>query len=159
MSSESSQFPVHINLCQIKEVPDYDKPYKEGKERATKKVKDCPTLYISGIEGLDKIPEDGYMLIKIHRTSLTSTERNPGVKEDHYGLPIGPGDSGKEGKYHSVELEVHELCLPAGHGESDDEDGEDGFEHGLDKTAEKLGLKEKSKEADDDEDPDEEHNY
>ena len=156
MSSESSQFPVHINLCQTKEVPDYDKPYKEGKERATKKVKDCPTLYISGIEGLDKIPEDGYILIKIHRTSLTSTERKPGVKEDGgYAVPFGAGGSDKEGKHHSVELEVHELCLPAGHGHSDEDEGDEDFGDGLDKAAEQLGLKAKAKKVEDDDEGEE----
>jgi hypothetical protein len=140
-----SFFPVHIDVCQEREVTDYDKPVKDGQERPKKKITDCPTIYIRGVDGLDALPVDGYVLMKIHRSALTMKDRTPGVSGSG-GLSYPRGDE-EEGKSMDAELEIHEICLPASESKDDSEDGGDGdgFGDAMDKTAEKMGLKKKPK--------------
>jgi hypothetical protein len=140
-------FPVEIDLCKDREVPDYsaESTGKGPSKPKMKTVMDCPTLYIRGVQGLDQIPEDGYVLVKIHRNSLT--KRTPGEGSGGMVSSIGGSEGDKDG--HDAELEIHEICLPAADGEADEEDDEDKdkgeFGDAMDKTAEKMGLKAKSK--------------
>jgi hypothetical protein len=137
-------FPVEIDLCKTREVTDYSKEMSGAKGKPpTKKVTDCPTLYIRGIDGLDKLPKDGYILIEIHRSELKVIDRDPS-KDSSSSMYIG--DDGKPGVTMDAELEVHSICLPAADAEeteSEDRDKED-FGDAMDRTAEKMGLKSKS---------------
>jgi len=142
-SEYKKMFPVSINLCKKREVTDYDKEPGKNGERPKKTVTDCPTLYIRGIDGLDKLPEDGYVLIKVHRSELKIIDRTPGKSENT--MMAYPGDSEQKGTTMDAELEVHSICLTK---EEEEDDGEDkemgGFSEAMDKAAEKMGLKSKS---------------
>lgn len=139
-------FPVKIDLCKEREVTDYDKEVKEGAKRPTKKVTDCPTLYIRGINGLDQLPKDGYILIEIHRSELKVIDRDPSTGSLNSGMSY-PGDDNQKGTTMDAELEVHTICLPKEEAkeDADEEDKDkDGFGDAMDRAAEKMGLKAKS---------------
>ena len=111
-----AEFPVHIELG--------TEPGKGNSPMAmpeNPKKKYYPTLYISGVKGLDQIPEEGCALIDFKRRSITVSDR----------------EGEKSG---SVELEICTLCL-----QPEDEKSEDGGEHDamndmVDSLAQKAGV-------------------
>jgi hypothetical protein len=99
------------------------------------------TLFLSGVPGLDQIPDDGYILIQIQKQPQEAAPAEAagvgGLPEDT-GAPASasaasaPTDNG-------VELAVLSVCLPEAAAE---DDGGDKYSW-LDKAAKKLGVKTK----------------
>lgn len=82
-------FPIHIELGNEMSSIGFDGK-KSGKPQ---KSTIYPTAYISGVEGLEKIPDEGCMLVHFKRNGLT-------VRKDGNGKSTA-----------SVELELHTICL------------------------------------------------
>lgn len=118
----NAQFPISIDLG--KTMDDSQIAMPAGK-KSDKGKKYFPTLYIDGVEGLSKLPDEGCALIKF-KVRRDSTDR----------------DSGKS----SCELEVQSLCLPKDAaddpGDETDNSGADGDTGELvDEMAKNAGVK------------------
>ncbi len=115
-SERNADYPVHIDLGRSMKDSAITEPVTD-QEMSDKKS--YPSLYISGIKDLDKIPEDGCVLVKLHRRSLTKN------------------DDGTA----SGDFEVRSICLPEDGGAeaSGDEEG-DGMEGAVDAMAKKAGV-------------------
>ena len=110
-SQRESAFPVHIDL---------GTKFSNGPEIAPAKPDErthYPTLYISGVKVLDKIPSKGCMLIDYEVVGFHKSKDGPG----------------------SIEIECRTICA------KNDEDEEESDEHGdtndmIDDMARKAGL-------------------
>ena len=124
------EFPVSIDLS-IK--PPKGVVVMGGKKGDMKPM--YPSLYISGADGLESLPREGYALIHFKRRSITMGERD-------------------DESCCSADLEVHEIRLPEKGSEEDMGDMADA----LKSMAAKRGLIEGSEEeeGEDEEEPSEE---
>ena len=87
------------------------------------------TLFLSGVPGLDQIPDDGYILIQIQKEPTPEAE--PTGAPEEAGEPPAP-----EGEGNGVELHVLSVCLPEAEAE-----GDVGDKYGwMDQAAKKLGV-------------------
>lgn len=121
-----SEYPVSIDLA--------IKPSEAGGAlvAGNKNAKPYyPSLFISNAEGLDALPREGYARIHFKRRSVTKSENDAGTN-------------------HSVDLEIHEICLPEKSTEEDMGDLADAMK-GI---AKERGLN--VGEADEEESPEEE---
>ena len=122
-SQREKEFPVHIELgktAEFGETAPAIKPESKGKKK-----KYYPSLYISDVEGLEGIPEEGCVLIDFKRRSIN-------VRTDQNGKTTT-----------SVELEVRTICMP------DDYESEGDMDDVVDKLMKKSNSK-KSEEDDED---------
>jgi len=124
-SEREKEFPVHIELGKTADMGDFPMPGKSDSKG--KKKKFYPSLYISDVEGLEDIPEEGCLLIDFKRRSIN----------------VRKNDAGKTTT--SVELEVHTICMP------DDYESEGD----MDDVVEKMIKKSNRKSEEDDEDDNE----
>jgi len=99
-SEREAAFPIHIELGSKRPEMLGVSVMKAEKEDKPKKV--YPRLFLSNIEGLDKLPEEGCMLVDFKRKHMTVSKND----EDE--------------PTHSVELEIRTICLQDD--ESDDPD-------------------------------------
>ena len=107
------------------------------------------TLFLSGVPGLDQIPDEGYILIQIQKQPQEAAAPEP--MPDETGAPGGaapapvgglPEDTGAPAPTtadNGVELAVLSVCLPEAAAE---DDGGDKYSW-VDKAAKKLGVKTK----------------
>ena len=121
-SQREKEFPVHIELGKTAEIGEL--AVATESESKGKKKKYYPSFYISDVEGLEGIPEEGCVLIDFKRRSIVRTDQN-----------------GKTTT--SVELEVRTICMP------DDYESEGDMDDVVDKMIKKSNSK-KSEEDDED---------
>jgi hypothetical protein len=122
-SEREKEFPIHIELGKTAEINELTPAFKSGSKG--KKNKYYPTLYISDIEGLEGIPEEGCVLIDFKRRSINVRTTQDGKTTT------------------SVELEVRTICMP------DDYESEGDMDDVVDKMMKKSNSK-KSEEDDED---------
>ena len=87
-----SAFPNEVDLA--REVPDYGSSLEAGPSKPKKMRKDYPSLYISGVEGLESMPKEGWALIYYKRRRLSLEENKDGDETS------------------GADLEIQEICLP-----------------------------------------------
>lgn len=97
-SQREKAFPIHIELGKNLD----DTVPQAVVETKPEKKKYYPTVYIDNIPGLEKLPEEGCILIDYKRRSMTINKRK-----------------GKKPTC-SVELEIHTICMPEDYEETDD---------------------------------------
>lgn len=97
----NDEFPVQIDLGKMPDDGMLQPAVPEGKKG--KKKPYYPTLYISGVSGLDSLPRDGYALIEFRRKNIS----------------VNTPDDGEPNA--SIELEVRSISLKDGEEESDDD--------------------------------------
>lgn len=110
---DEQKYPHEIDLG--REVPDYSKIVPETASEPSPAVDDddrpkktvFPRLYISDIDGLAKIPEEGCCMIRYKRVRFSTTET---IDKE-----------GKEETDTTCELEIHAICLPEGNESEEDE--------------------------------------
>lgn len=129
----SEEFPVHINVGKPmgKVLP--EAMLMEDTKKKTKLY--YPTLYISDVKGLEKLPKEGCILVDFKRKSMHIHEID-----------------GEEPTC-SVELEIHTVCLPEEH------EDHNSAEDIVDDLAKKAGVSKggKNTKAMEQEEEDEEH--
>jgi hypothetical protein len=125
-SQREKEFPVHIELGKTSEFGELAPNIKS--ESKGKKKKYYPSLYISDVEGLEGIPEEGCVLIDFKRRSINVRTTQDGKTTT------------------SVELEVRTICMP------DDYESEGD----MDDVVDKLIKKSNSKKSDEDDEDDNE---
>jgi hypothetical protein len=128
-----AEFPVHIEVGKS-----MDKALPKIMGEHNKKVKNkkyYPTLYISDIKGLEKLPKEGCILVDYVRKSMHIHEIDG------------------EDPTCSVELEIHTVCLP------EEQEDHNSAEDLVDDLAKKAGIAKggKNTEAMEQEKEDEEH--
>lgn len=124
-SQREKEFPVHIELGKTPEIT-LSEPVPASKSESKGKIKKYyPSLYISDVEGLEDIPEEGCVLIDFKRRSIN----------------VNTNQNGKTTT--SVELEIHTICMP------DDYESEGDMGDVVDKLIKKSNSK-KSEEDDED---------
>ena len=124
-SEREKEFPIHIELGKSADMGDF--PMAGKSDSKGKKKKFYPTLYVSDVEGLEDIPEEGCILIAFKRRSIN----------------VRKSDSGKTTT--SVELEVRTICMPNDYESEGD----------MDDVVEKMVKKSSRKSEKDDEDDNE----
>ena len=124
-SEREKEFPIHIELGKSADMGDF--PMTGKSDSKGKKKKFYPTLYVSDVEGLEDIPEEGCILIDFKRRSIN----------------VRKSDSGKTTT--SVELEVRTICMPNDYESEGD----------MDDVVEKMVKKSSRKSEEDDEDDNE----
>jgi hypothetical protein len=122
-SEREKKFPIHIELGKTAEIGELAMNTKSESKGKTKKY--YPSFYISDVEGLEGIPEEGCVLIDFKRRSIN-------VRTDQNGKTTT-----------SVELEIHTICMP------DDYESEGDMGDVVDKMIKKSNSK-KSEEDDED---------
>ena len=128
-----AEFPVHIEVGKS-----MDKALPKLMGEHNKKVKNknfYPTLYISDIKGLEKLPKEGCILVDYVRKSMHIHEIDG------------------EDPTCSVELEIHTVCLP------EEQEDHNSAEDLVDDLAKKAGITKggKNTKAMEQEEEDEEH--
>jgi len=122
-----SAFPNEVDLA--REVPDYGSMDAATPSKPKKMRKDYPSLYISGVEGLESMPKEGWALIYYKRRRLSLEENKDGDETS------------------GADLEIQEICLPKPSAEENSKDMKDAFAE----YAAKKGVKDSGYEGDDDE--------
>lgn len=112
----SSDFPNKIDLAMSPPSMPLDATSPKGKKTPPKPM--YPSLYISGVDGLEGMPKEGYAMIYFKRRSVT----------------IGEGDEGDP--KHSADLEIQEICLPNTTPEEEEMDMKDAMKS----VAKKAGI-------------------
>jgi len=118
--SSNADFPVSIDLGKS---PNVDSPITPSSDKGEKNKKYYPTLYISDVDGIDKLPEEGCALIKFKRNSVT----------------VRKGSDGKSTA--SADLEIQSICLPSDGADSSDDDDDEDTGNLIDSMAKKAGVK------------------
>lgn len=144
--SHKDEFPNEIDLGRTEKVP---VAVGETEKPKTKTKKFYPSLYISGVKGLEGLPKDGYALIKFKRKRLSVTE---GDDSGPFDTSSDEDDESRDTTTYSADLEVTELCLP------DESESDGDMESSIDTMAKKAGILkgEKSDEENDKSDDEEE---
>ena len=110
-----NEFPHEIDLGKA---PPTDSPVNPTNAKSEKGKKFYPTLYISGIEGIEDLPKEGEALVYFRRRRISHEEDSKGAETS------------------SAELEVTKLCLP----EKPEVGAEEDLGNALKKTAKEEGL-------------------
>lgn len=95
-SQREKAFPIHVELGKKS---DMNSPVAPPMDKSDRKY--YPTVYISDVRGLEKLPEKGCILVDYRRRSLTINQRD--------------GESTC-----SVELELRTICMPEEYDDNDD---------------------------------------
>ena len=111
-----NEFPHEIDLGKAPPTDSLAAPSEGAKSAKDKKY--YPTLYISGIEGIEDLPKEGEALIYFRRRRISHEEDSKGAETS------------------SAELEVTKLCLP----EKPEVGAEEDLGNALKKTAKEEGL-------------------
>ena len=114
-SERESAFPVHINLG--KKYPTTN-PSPVAEATPQKPTTSYPTLYLSDIKGLDKIPPKGCMLVDYEVVGFHKSKNGPG----------------------SVEIECKTICLQHDESAEDEESEHDHAGDMIDEMARKAGI-------------------
>lgn len=125
-SQREKEFPIHIELGKAADMDNFPIAAKSLSKNNKKKF--YPTLYISDVEGLQGIPEEGCVLIDFKRRSINVRTTQDGKTTT------------------SVELEIRTMCMP------DDYESEGD----MDDVVDKLIKKSNSKKSDEDDEDDNE---
>ena len=111
-SERESAFPVHINLG-TKGLGGLAVPEVKPEERTH-----YPTLYISGVKGLEKMPPNGCMLVDYEVVGFHKSKGGPG----------------------SIEIECKTICLQHDESAEDEESEHDNAGSIIDEMARKAGI-------------------
>ena len=120
-------FPIHIELGREMSNVDMFSPSKTKAKGKKKMV--YPSLFISDIEGLEEIPDEGCMLVHFKRR----------------GMSINKDDKNKTTA--SVELQIKTICLQ----DEEDEDTDDMIDKMFKKSQKHVGYRDEDEETEDEE--------
>ena len=112
-SERSAEFPVHIDLAFKANglSTSQDKPVEPR----------YPTLYISGVKGIDKLAPKGCMLVDYEVVGFHKGRDNPGSVEIECKTICIQGDPEEKGEYDEANDAVDEMAKKAGFLKGDEE--------------------------------------